>query len=98
MFVGDEDEPDPAEWDLGLPSSFDARAGADDCSGDKPFERVCAHCSAVFEVGLRFQGDIPPDSAWNICPECVRKLAEGEGSDAIMDTLGLPPTEGAQEQ
>ncbi len=55
----------------------------------KPFERECAHCGEQFWVELKFQTDIGPDSPWNVCPKCVKKIADGTCSDDTFRSLGF---------
>ncbi len=55
----------------------------------KPFNRICFHCGTSFWVGLKFQTDIAPDSAWNICPKCVEAIANGSCSEELMQSLGF---------
>lgn len=55
----------------------------------KPFKRACAHCQASFWVNLKFQTDIAPESAWNICPRCVEAIANGTCSEGMMRSLGF---------
>lgn len=55
----------------------------------KPFKRICFHCEESFWVDLKFQTDIGPDSTWNICPLCVKAIADGTCSEEMMKSLGF---------